>query len=79
MRALAWREWPTTHLEDLVDVRAHVVVRNYVFQIHQQLIALRQRLPQRVSAVVAPLVPRTGCERRARSVKGTPTTCACER
>lgn len=56
------------HLVDLVNICAHVVVRNHVIQVHEQLVALCQRLPQRVTAVIAPLFPGASCGRTRRKV-----------
>ena len=41
-----------TYLVDLVDVGANVIVGDDVLEVHQELVALRQRLAQRVPAVV---------------------------
>lgn len=51
------------HLLDLVNVSAHVVVRNDVLQVHKQLVALCQRLSQRITTMIAPLIPGASCGR----------------
>ena len=58
-----------THLVDLVNICAHVIVRNHMIQAHEQLVALCQRLPQRVTAVITPLFPDSSCGRQIRKVR----------
>lgn len=48
---------------DLVNICANVVVRDDVVQVHEQLVALFQRLSQRVTTVITPLIPRSSCGR----------------